>query len=236
MTQGGNSGGCGIPYGPATSVIINLVAVAPTGPGNLRAWAVASPQPVAPLAAVMNFSTDMPVLANGVAVPICNPAATSCLAGDLRLQADVSSVHIVGDVVGYFRKLDLPAAMPMGIEDFELITIVTGDQSVMGTTDVVLPHDGSCLVTCNVGVEAASVINTGFVYINTARRDVAAATNTYDDSWGMDLPMPSRYGSASVTHVWGMTGGKTYRFGCNLYNADGFVGEEAAVNVSWVCR
>ena len=57
--QGGNSGGCGIPYGPATSVMINFVAVAPTGAGNLRAWAVANPQPAAPLAAVMNFSTDM---------------------------------------------------------------------------------------------------------------------------------------------------------------------------------
>jgi hypothetical protein len=103
-SQGGNPSGCGIPLGPATAVIINFAAVTPTGSGNLRAWAVADPQPPAPTAAVMNFSTALPALANGVAVPICDPAATSCAAGDLRLQADVSSVHVVGDVVGYFSR------------------------------------------------------------------------------------------------------------------------------------
>src|SRR5262245_8037235 len=85
--QGGNAGGCGIPLGPATSVIINFAAVTPTGDGNLRAWAVANPQPPAPLAAVMNYSTTLAALANGVAVPICDSALTSCAAGDLRLQA-----------------------------------------------------------------------------------------------------------------------------------------------------
>lgn len=107
-SQGGNAAGCGIPFGPATSVIINFAAVTPAGPGNLRAWAVASPQPAPPLAAVMNFSATLTALANGIAVPVCNPAVTSCTAGDLRLQADVSSVHVVGDVVGYFALTDVP--------------------------------------------------------------------------------------------------------------------------------
>jgi hypothetical protein len=108
--QGGNIGGCGVPVGPATSVMINFAAVTPTGGGNLRAWAVASPQPAAPLAAVMNFSPSLVALANGIAVPICDPATTSCAAGELRLQADVSSVHVVGDVVGYFSKATLAGA------------------------------------------------------------------------------------------------------------------------------
>jgi len=92
--QGGNSGGCGIPFGPATAVMINFAAAEATGSGNIRAWAVANLQPAAPLAAVMNFGTAMYALANGVAVPICDPAVSSCTT-DLRLQADVSSVHVV---------------------------------------------------------------------------------------------------------------------------------------------
>ncbi len=101
--QGGLAGGCGVPVG-ATSAIINFVVVSPAGPGDIRAWAVASPQPSAPLAAIINYGlvTGLSAIANGVAVPLCNPSATSCTLGDLRLQADTSATNILGDVVGYF--------------------------------------------------------------------------------------------------------------------------------------
>ena len=104
VTQGGTAGGCGVPVG-ATSAIINFVTVGPSGPGNIRAWAVENPQPPAPNAAIINYGVvaGLAAIANGVAVPLCNPAATSCAAGDLRLQADTSSTNILGDVVGYFR-------------------------------------------------------------------------------------------------------------------------------------
>ncbi|MCX5825698.1 MAG: hypothetical protein NTY86_19980 [Deltaproteobacteria bacterium] len=136
----------------------------------------------------------------------------------------------------YVRKLDLPAAIPMGSESFDEFAIASGDQFAIGSVDVVLPHNGSCLVTCNVDVEAGSVISTGWVLLYTARRDVAAATNDWDDGMGMDVPMPSRYGSASATYTWSMTGGKTYRFGCDLSNSGDFIGKSAWANVSWVCR
>jgi len=235
--QGGNSGGCGIPYGPATAVIINFVAVTPTGVGNLRGWAVADPQPAAPLAAVINYSADMYALANGVAVPICDPAATSCTAGDLRLQADDSSAHVVGDVVGYFRKLDLPAAMPMGSEKLSpFFATESGTQYAIGTVDVVLPHHGNCLVTCNLDYEAAALHSTGWLGVHTARRDVAAATNDPDAGWYMDVPVPSTYGSVSSTYTWNMTGSTTYRFGCFISAIGGFIRENVYANVSWVCR
>jgi hypothetical protein len=234
--QGGSSGGCSIPFGPATSVMINFAAVTPTGAGNLRAWAVANPQPAAPFAAVMNFSADMWALANGLAVPICDPAATSCAAGDLRLQADVSSVHVVGDVVGYFRKLDLPAAMPMGSQRLPAFSSVSGDQYAFGTVDIVLPHNGSCLVTCNIDFGIALLNDSGFLVISSARRDVAAAKNEVDDGWGMDVPVPSVWGSASKTYTWDMTGGRTYRFGCHLHADGDFTGKPVFANVSWICR
>jgi len=235
-TQGGNSGGCGIPFGPATSVIINFAAVAPTGNGTLRAWAVASPQPAAPLAAVMNFSTNVWALGNGVAVPICDPAATSCVAGDLRLQADTGSVHVVGDVVGYFRKLDLPAAMPMGSEMLSEFAAVSGVQYAIGVNNVVLPHNGSCLVTCNLNFQAGAVQSTGYLYLATARRDVADGMNDTDVGEGMDVPFPAQFGSGSSTYTWSMTAGRTYRFGCWVQAAGDFIGETVHANVSWFCR
>ena len=102
--QGGFAGGCGIPGG-ATAAVINFVAVSPSGTGNLRAYAVASPQPPAPLAATINYAAvqGLAALANGIAVPLCNPALTSCAAGDLRLEAFGSATDVLGDVVGYFR-------------------------------------------------------------------------------------------------------------------------------------
>jgi hypothetical protein len=53
--QGGKAGGCGVPLGPATAVVINLVAVSPSGNGHLRAWAHAYPSPAPPMASVLNF-------------------------------------------------------------------------------------------------------------------------------------------------------------------------------------
>ena len=120
--QGGTSGGCGIPEGPATSVIINLTVVNMTGSGNLRAWAVATPQPPAPNAAILTYGvvTGLGALANGIAVPICNLSANPC-SSDLRLQAFASSTHVVGDVVGYFRSFNSGA------------TVLQPGQTVYGT-------------------------------------------------------------------------------------------------------
>jgi hypothetical protein len=98
--QGGQAGGCGVPFGPATSVMINFVAVGPAGAGNLRAFAFGSP---VPNASIINYA-NLPLLniANGIAVSICNPAVITCNF-DLTVQADVSATHMVADVVGFFE-------------------------------------------------------------------------------------------------------------------------------------
>jgi hypothetical protein len=98
--QGGQAGGCGVPLGPATAVMINLVAVAPAGPGNLRAFAFGSP---APSASIINYASLPPLnIANGIALQICNTALATCTL-DLTVQADVSATHLVADVVGFFE-------------------------------------------------------------------------------------------------------------------------------------
>jgi hypothetical protein len=106
-SQGGATGGCNVPVGPATAAVINFVAVNPTGAGNLRAWAYSTPPQGPPGSSIINYTTVPGAtlnLANGIVVPLCDAAQTSCPSLDLRVQADVSATHLVADVVGYFER------------------------------------------------------------------------------------------------------------------------------------
>ncbi|MDA8105304.1 MAG: hypothetical protein M0Z71_07945 [Nitrospiraceae bacterium] len=107
--QGGTSGDCGIPFGPATAVAINFVAVGASGPGDLRAWAYGDTMPNASILNYGNASYVGTNLANAITVPICNPGTAvnrlSACAYDMVVQADVNSTQVVADVVGYFRKV-----------------------------------------------------------------------------------------------------------------------------------
>jgi hypothetical protein len=140
--QGGQAGGCGVPFGPATSVMLNFVAVTPTGPGNLRAWAVADPQPGYPNASILNFSSAVPSnLANGIAVPICDVTQSAC-ASDLRLRAFVSNVHVVADVVGYFKAPVRPTVITLSdAEGTTTSTTFTTIASMWAGTDANSPPD-----------------------------------------------------------------------------------------------
>jgi hypothetical protein len=110
QAQGGNPAGCGIPVGVARAVLINLVAVNPVGPGNLRAWAYSTPPVAPPFASVLNYALVPGSglnLANAIALPLCNVDAGAC-PFDLRVQAAASGTHLIADVVGYFaRPVDL---------------------------------------------------------------------------------------------------------------------------------
>jgi hypothetical protein len=98
--QGGSATDCGV-AASATSVMLNLVSVGPAGPGDLRAVAFGG---TLPAASVLNYS-NLPSLniANGIALPVCNPATATCTAADITIIADVSSTHLVADVVGFFK-------------------------------------------------------------------------------------------------------------------------------------
>jgi hypothetical protein len=99
--QGGNPLGCEVPAGVATAAVINFVAVNPSGTGNLRAWAYSEPGVAPPNASIINFTTGVNI-ANGIVVPLCDSAATTCTF-DIKVQADGNGAHLVADVVGYFR-------------------------------------------------------------------------------------------------------------------------------------
>jgi hypothetical protein len=98
--QGGKN--CGIPFGPATSAMINFVAVNATAPGDLRVTPFGTPMAEA---SILNWAGVAGLnLANGVAVALCDPATTTCT-NDITLQADASAINIVADVQGYYQRV-----------------------------------------------------------------------------------------------------------------------------------
>jgi hypothetical protein len=125
--QGGNSAGCGVPFGPATAAVINFVAVNPVGPGNLRAWAYSTPAQPPPGASIINYPFGL-TLANGLIVPICDPALTTCPGLDLKVQADVNGTHLVADVLGYFERF--PKEL---VKSFSVVATTT-TQTVIGSS------------------------------------------------------------------------------------------------------
>ncbi len=110
-TQGGTTGGCHVPVG-ATAAVLNIVAVTPGGPGNLRAYAYDEPLPAPPTAAVLNFGSvnGLPAIANGAIVPLCDPLSMTCTF-DMIIFAAVSSLDVVVDVAGYFTAFPTAAIM-----------------------------------------------------------------------------------------------------------------------------
>lgn len=134
--QGGNASGCNVPDGPATAVMINFVAVTATGSGHLQATAWVGPSTPMPNASILNYGNLAPnqnAIANGIALPICNPAAITC-DFDLRVQANGNSTHVVADVMGYFRSHQQAAVPPGTIVAYAGTTPPSGWLSCNGTS------------------------------------------------------------------------------------------------------
>ena len=102
--QGGNQAGCGIPaalgnQNVVSAIAVNLIAVAPTGSGDLLAWPA---DQAMPRASVLNYTTSVN-LANGVILPICHDLTNvNCTNGDVAVKAQAADAYLVADVFGYF--------------------------------------------------------------------------------------------------------------------------------------
>ena len=92
--QGGNSAGCSAPMGEPLAAQINMVAVNPTGKGNLQAYAVGA-GPGAGLS--VNYNTIDTNLANAGTVKTVTGAGP-----DISVASNFSSAHTVIDVLGYY--------------------------------------------------------------------------------------------------------------------------------------
>lgn len=230
--QGGNAGGCGIPLGATTpsaaAVVINFIAVAPAGPGNLRAWEFGQP---APLASVINYArvTGLNV-ANGVVVPIAGVATSD---KDMTIQADVNATHVVADVTGYFTRF--PVEQFQG--NLKSTVIITQNTTLTSMSDGACKELNSCTVTADsngtVIVEAwgqfvanhtAGTLDRVAIGIETANPVVCNDDDSVDAS---DFEVPAALGNSAdldftishgraFTQLAGQT--RTYRLSGQMVN------------------
>src|SRR5688572_19825805 len=103
FTQGGTAGGCDVPgfsgaNAVAQAVFINLVAIGPTGRGQLKGWATDQTEPVQ--GAMVNYQSLTPPMScsNAIALGVRLDAEGS----DITLRAVSAAVHVRGVVLGYF--------------------------------------------------------------------------------------------------------------------------------------
>jgi hypothetical protein len=91
---------CGIPFGPAKAVAVNIAATQAAGPGNLRAYAYPDPLPYA---AFMNYGIipGLTALSNYGIVNICDVAVAGCV-WDMRVWVSTNT-HFIVDAFGYFQ-------------------------------------------------------------------------------------------------------------------------------------
>jgi hypothetical protein len=92
--QGGNSAGCSSPQCEPLAVLINMIAVNPTGKGNLQAFPVGA-ETGAGLS--VNYNTIDTNLANAGTVKTVTGAGP-----DITVASNFSSAHTVIDVLGFY--------------------------------------------------------------------------------------------------------------------------------------
>jgi hypothetical protein len=97
--QGGEVAGCGVPQADPAALAVTITAVNPQGPGNLRAYPAGAATP--PNASVVNYALPGSGLnlANTTILPLLQDSTNVY---EFAIRADVSTVHVVVDVVGYF--------------------------------------------------------------------------------------------------------------------------------------
>jgi hypothetical protein len=203
-TQGGHSGGCGIPMGATTpvaaAVMLNFVAVQPEGSGDLRAWQFGQS---VPLAAVLNYDNLGPffAIANGIVVPISGVSTT---ASDLSVKAEFNRTHLVVDVTGYFTRFpveNFQGGLKSTVQDNDFTTLtdlsdgackelnsctvtttVAGTVIVEGWGQFVADHTGGTLDRVTIGVETAATVTCGYAgTVNGSGFDVPAALGSNPD-------------------------------------------------------
>jgi hypothetical protein len=225
-SQGGSATGCNIPSG-ATAAMINFVAVNPAGPGDLRVTPFGT---AIPLAAIVNYAA-VPGLnvANGLAVTICDPAATTCTY-DFTIQADVSATNLVADVHGYFQSA---STEPLSAGSFLGVIVPPAGAIPVQLAGVSFTPKafGQVLVRargyCNIGPAGAS----DDAIELAIGPDAITAFTTPASQWGI-LRIPVNSGAFqlmfSSERIWPAGRGFTYSLGLFARHAVGSVADQCS--------
>jgi hypothetical protein len=165
VSQGGKSGGCGVPTG-ATAISASVTAVTPQGSGYVRAW----PSNLAePTATVLNYPKNIN-LGTGVTLSI-NQSSTV----GLKVKNYGGPTELVIDVLGYYDE-------PMGVVISPSGTQYAGTNRV---TSVVRTQAGHYTVTFDRDVSGCRPIATmhgGNYYVSAGE----IGTNTvFVRAWGL---------------------------------------------------
>ncbi len=103
ITGQGGEADCGVPA-TARGLLVNVIAVLPQGSAISNYLTLYPYGESRPLASTVNYPADMTALANGVLVPLCDPAAATC-DYDLDVYNHTGlAVHLVLDVTGYLTE------------------------------------------------------------------------------------------------------------------------------------
>ncbi len=231
-TQGGSATGCGVVEPDPAALVLTITAVGPAGAGNLRAWATTGP---VPNASVVNYALPGQGLnlANTTILPILQSVAN---VNEFTIRADVSAVHVVVDVVGYFDRANL--SLPDGSASSILATGGSLPGFFFSGVNIVPTRTLSCFVTADL----AWIVNggppaTGQGYVKTARREVITGTNTEDAGFFNYIgALGDNMGTASKSSIWQLTVGGIYQFGCSATGTGDFVGDNVFCSVTWSCR
>jgi hypothetical protein len=211
--QGGASD-CLVPFGPATAVVINFMAVQPLGAGTLSAWPFGGTMPTA---TVMNFNARVRGGGNGaneVVLPICNPAVSSCTY-DLIIQANANETHLVADVAGYFSGVtgltvpwssvtDKPAGFADGTDNDTLYSAAgTGGLSLSGTQFSIVPGGVTSARIADGAIVDADVAPTAAIAATKVAGTAAVlnftATQAFDTSTLVIDPVSNKVGIGTIT-------------------------------------
>jgi hypothetical protein len=128
--QGGNAAGCGVNDPDPAALAVTITAVNPQGAGNLRAWPLLA---AVPTASAVNYGLPGQGLnlANTTILPILQSGAQT---NEFTVRADVSAVHVVIDVVGYFFSPNSTAHQ---------CQVMTANQVVANAAQISIPGLGS---------------------------------------------------------------------------------------------
>jgi hypothetical protein len=220
----------GLESNSVAAVAINVVAVGPDGFGHVRAWPSNKQMP---LASVVNYAPGGGNVANGVIVPMCDQVEVMpfpCQAGDVNFRSEVSNVHLVVDVTGYFVKPATLGASRYGLTGIDEFTCVNNAAGVRYGLSHRLARWDTAALACPAGTRVCLASERGATQCDTARPD-----SDVDglDCAGLKLDYP-----ASAHRGWVRNTGSTPRDGMALTEEAQSVAHNLLVCVNlpvWCC-
>ena len=145
--QGGSSTDCGMHGAGASAVVINVVAVTPSGNGYATVYPFNTTQPVT---SSLNYSAGVIAVSNSMITRVPNPLASA----DFSLYSSAPS-HYVIDVVGYFAPTRATALQCIQSGYFNTTSIAPG---TLGTAPSTLCPNGYTRVSTSCNVSSTTVV------------------------------------------------------------------------------